>query len=118
MADRDADDAQPRRGDAAGSARDDDRVLDEELPGEAEAGGRRDSRTGEGLDQGVAGPDARVAAARSPGDGRRRALVHGPDAQRAGPARSEDRPLQGISPQDASLGTAWAGRGQGWQHLV
>src|SRR2546425_1925752 len=65
----------------------------------------------QGLDQGMAGAHARVAASRPAGGCGWIALVHGPDEQCARPARSEDRPYQGICPQDGPLRAAWAGRG-------
>src|SRR2546422_8571693 len=86
-------------------------VLDQELPGKGEARWRGDPGAHHGLDQGVAGAHARLAAARPFGDEGRIALVHGPDGQCARPARSEDRPNQGVSAQDAPLRTAWSGRG-------
>ena len=80
--------------------------LAKNFSGKGKARRRGDSGAHQGLDQGMAGADARLAAARSAGGAGRLALVHRPDGQRARPARSEDRQNQGIPAQDAALRTA------------
>src|SRR5215475_428182 len=118
MAHGHANDDQPRRGHPWGPARDDYDVLDQEFPRKAETRWRRHPRTSEGLDQRVAGPYAWITTARSAGNDGRSALVHGPNEQRARPARSQDRPFQRISAQERPFRTTWTRRGHTRKHLV
>ena len=68
---------------------------------------------GERVVQGVAGADPRVASARSARRRRRIDLVDRPVRQSSWPARSADRPDEGVSPHQARIGAARTRRGQG-----
>ena len=118
LGDRDANDDQPGRKHTGRSAPDIYGVLKQELSGKGQARRRGGGRTNEGFGAGVDGAHAGVATTRSVGGGRRVALVHRPDGQRARQAGPEDRPVQGIPAQDAALRPARTRRGQGRQHLV
>ena len=94
------------------------RYLIESFPESSEATPSRDRRAGAGFVPRVGGANTRCAAARSAGDAGRRTLVHGPNGQYFGPARSVDRRDQRISAEDTSLRPARPGRRLGRPHLV
>src|SRR5437773_143128 len=118
LEDRHAHDDEPRREHRAGSAWAHDRLSRQDLSRDRQTRGRAGARTREAVDEGMAGGDTGIETTRSAGGARRLALVHRADGECARPRRSEDQPGQGISAQDAPLGAAWPGRGQGRQHLL
>src|SRR6266542_5468401 len=63
------------------------------------------SRRSEGGHPGMGRPDARLPAARSGGGSGRRALVHGSAGKQAGASGPQDWRNQGISGEDAGVGT-------------
>ena len=111
LAYRHQNDAQFRGPHSARSDQPRHRLSGQELPGKAEARRQHHPRASADRHQGVAGADTGLAAARPARHPGRRHLVHRADDQQARTGRSEERPGQGISAQDAAHRAARAGRG-------